>query len=160
MKISIVASQAALGVALLYSAAPLVHAQEERIVVETVRPTLFMNGGIGQDDEAYMRKAGKDFKLRVEFSERKDNEFVDDVDLTITDLRGNPVFVLPKAGPIVNINLRDGRYRVAATFGGKTETQLVTLRGRAGQDLYFHWKGTVAIDPYDGKPMGGKEIPG
>jgi len=161
MKISIVASRVALGLALLCSAASPVRAEDERaLVVETVRPTMFMNGGVDRSDEAYMRKAGKDFNLRVEFSERKDNEFVADAELTITDLRGNPVFVLPKAGPIVNINLPDGRYRVAASFHGKTETQLVTLRGKAGQDLYFHWKGSVKLDPYDGKPMGGMEIPG
>ncbi len=160
MKLQRIAAQAALGLALLYAAAPLVHAQEELVVVETVRPTLFMNGGIGKPEAAYMRKAGKDFNLRIEFSERKDNEFVADADLTITDLRGNPVFALPNAGPIVNVNLPDGRYRVAASFHGKSETQLVTLRANAGQHLYFHWKGNVKLDPYDGKPIGGKAVPG
>jgi hypothetical protein len=160
MKMATITRQVALGLALLYAAVPLVHAQEELVVVETIRPTLFMSGGVDKDEEAYMRRMGKDFNLRVEFSERKDNEFVADADLTITDMRGNPVFALPKAGPIVNVKLPDGRYRVAATFHGKTETQLVTLRGKPGQDLYFHWKGSVKIDPYDGKPMGGVEIPG
>lgn len=152
---------AALGMALLYAAtAPAARAQDEVIISETVRSSIFMNGGIGKDEEAYMRKAGKDFNLRMEFSERKDNEFLADVDLAITDLAGNPVFVLPGAGPIVNLNLPAGKYRVAASFRGKTETQLVTVPASGGRDLYFHWKGKAKIDPYDGKPLGGKQIPG
>ena len=160
MKLQRIAAQTALGLALLYATAPLVHAQEELVVVETLGSTPFMNGGVGKSDEAYMRQAGKDFNLHIEFSERKDNEFVADADLTITDLRGNPVFVLANAGPIVNVSLPDGRYRVAASFHGKTETQLVTLRAKAGQDLYFHWKGDVKLDAYDGKPIGGNAVPG
>jgi hypothetical protein len=153
-------AQLALGLTVTYAATPLVRAQEDIVVTETVRASIFMNGGIGKDEEAYMRKAGKDFNLRIEFSERKDNEFVADADLAITDVRGNPVFLLPSAGPIVNLNLPPGKYRVAASFKGKTETQLVNVPASGGQDLYFHWKGKAKIDPYDGKPLGGKQIPG
>jgi hypothetical protein len=151
---------AALCMALLYTVAPAARAQDEIVVTETVRASIFMNGGIGKDEEAYMRKAGKDFNLRIEFSERKDNEFLADVDLAITDLAGNPVFVLPGAGPIVNLNLPQGKYRVAASFRGKTETQLVAIPATGGRDLSFHWRGKPKIDPYDGKPIGGKAVPG
>ncbi len=152
---------AAIGAAIVagLAGAPQARAQDA-VVLETVRTTMFMNGGVSKADEAYMRKAGRDFNLRIEFSERKDNEFVADADLTITDLQGMPVFVLSDAGPIVNLNLPDGQYRVAATFHGQTEVQHVTVKGRTGQDLYFHWKGRAKVDPYDGRPMGGKQIPG
>lgn len=53
------------------------------------------------------------------------------------------VFVLRNAGPIVNVELPDGRYRVAATFHGKTEAQVVTLRGRSAEELYFHRAGAA-----------------
>jgi transaldolase len=45
-----------------------------------------------------MRRIGKDWPLRMIFSERKDNEFVADVNLLVTDMRGAPVLVLPAAG--------------------------------------------------------------
>ena len=160
MKLQKIAKQAALGLALLYAAAPLVHAQEERVAVETMRPIQFMNGGIGQSDEALTRKAGKAFKLRVEFSERKDNEFVADADLRITDMQGHPVLVLHSAGPIVNVNLPDGKYRVAASFHGQTQTRLVTLRGKAGEDLYFHWTGAAKGDPHAATAIGGNTMHG
>jgi hypothetical protein len=147
MKPQRITTQAALGVALLYAAAPLVHAQQEQDAVETMRPIQFMSGGIGKSDQAYTRNAGKAFKLRIEFSERKQNEFVADVDLRITDMQDRAVFVLHDAGPIVNVDLPDGRYRVAATFLGRTEARLVTLRGKAGEDLYLHWNGAAKGDP-------------
>ena len=160
MKLQRLAGQAALGLALLCAGAPLVQAQDKPVAVQTTGSIQFMNGGVDKAEETFMRKAAKDFNLRVEFSERKDNEFVADASLNITDLGGKPVFVLRNAGPIVNVKLPDGEYRVAASFHGRTETRVVTLRGSAGEDLYFHWQGKVKHDPYDGKPMGGKEIPG
>lgn len=141
MKLSIIAKHPALALALLYAAAPLVHAQDEEVVVEARPAIQFMSGGIGQSDEAAMRKAAKDFNLRLEFSERKDNEFVANADLRITDMQGRPVFVLLDADPMVNVNLPDGRYRVMTSLHGQTESRLVNVRGTAGENLYFHWKG-------------------
>lgn len=147
MKMSIIATQPALALVLLYAAAPMVHAQDEQVAVEARPPIQFMSGGIGQTEEAAMRKAAKDFNLRLQFSERKDNEFVADADLRITDMQGRPVFVLLDADPMVNVNLPDGRYRVAASLHGQTETRLVNLRGKEGENLYFHWNGNAKNDP-------------
>jgi hypothetical protein len=147
MKMPIIATQPALALVLLYAAAPMVHAQDEQVAVEARPPIQFMSGGIGQTEEAAMRKAAKDFNLRLEFSERKDNEFVADADLRITDMQGRPVFVLLDADPMVNVNLPDGRYRVAASLHGQTETRLVNLRGKEGENLYFHWNGNAKNDP-------------
>lgn len=153
MKLKKVVASLALGAGALYATVPLVYAQEDVIVVEAMHPTLYMNGGVGKSDEAYMRKIAKDFNLRLQFSERKDNEFVAGVNLAIADARGNTVFMLPSGGPMTDLMLADGKYRVSATYKGKTETQTVTLRGKEGKDLEFHWNGAVKIDPFDGKPM-------
>jgi len=148
MKVSTVAAQVALGLALLYLAAPLVRAQQhETIAIETLGTTPFMSGGVGQDQRDLMRKAAKDFNLRFEFSERQDNEFIVGTELLITTLQGNPVFVLDHAGPIVNVNLPDGQYRVVASYDGQNETRRVTVRGKTAQDLYFHWKGNPKQQP-------------
>jgi hypothetical protein len=147
MKLPTTAQPSALVLALRCAAAPLAHADEEQVAVETNPPITFMTGGIGQSDAAATRKAGKAFNLRIEFSARKDDEFVADADLKITDRQGHPVFVLYDADPIVNVNLPDGRYRVAASFDGQTENRIVTVHGKAGNDLYFHWNGQAKGDP-------------
>lgn len=126
------------------SAAATLPAQaEEIVVIDSARPVLFQNGGIGADEQAYMRKTARDFNLRLTFSEAKNNEYVSDVRLDIFDASGNLVFNLPSAGPLTNVMLPDGRYRVAASFKGLTEIQQVNITGKEGRDLAFHWARTA-----------------
>ena len=125
----------------LLATLPLAASAQDSIVVETITATTYLNGGIGKDEEAAMRRVAKEFPLRMTFSERKDGEFLADVPVVIADARGNPVFELPKAGPMLYVMLPTGKYKVSARFKGLTESQEVTLDGKGGKDLYFHWKG-------------------
>ncbi|MCB1934161.1 MAG: hypothetical protein KDI45_17055 [Candidatus Accumulibacter sp.] len=113
---------------------------QEPVVVEAVLVSTYLNGGVGKDEAATMRRLAKEFPLRMTFSERKDGEFIADVPVVILDASGNPVFELPKAGPMLYVMLPHGNYRVIARFKGLTESQNVTLTGKEGKDLYFHWK--------------------
>ncbi|HRW48474.1 MAG TPA: hypothetical protein P5333_13195 [Caldilinea sp.] len=117
------------------------HAQDELIIVEPARTTMYLNGGIGQNEEQYMHQIAKDWPLRMIFSERKDNEFVADVSLSITDLKGSPYLALSDAGPMTYAMLPPGQYRITARFKGQYETHEVTLDGKTSRDVYFHWKG-------------------
>ena len=60
--------------------------------------------------------------------------------VVVTDARGNSVFELSKAGPMLDVALPNGNYKVNASFNGLTESQAVTLVGKAGKDLQFRWK--------------------
>jgi len=126
-------------VALLAASATLAVAQDQLIVVEQERATTYLNGGVGEDEEQYMRKTAKDWSLRLTFSESKDNDFVANVGLLITDLRGTPFLQLSGAGPMTYARLPAGKYRVTARFKGKSETREVTLDGKSGRDVNFHW---------------------
>jgi hypothetical protein len=121
------------------STAP-VQAQDQLIVVEPEHPTLYVNGGIGQEDETYMKKMAKDWPLRLVFSERKDNDYIANVNLLITDLHGTPFLQLTGAGPLTYAMLPAGKYRLIARFQGVSETREVTLDGKTGRDVVFHWK--------------------
>ena len=155
------ATLSALAAVMLLGAASLpARAQDELILLENARTTTYVNGGVTKDDEAHMRKIAKDWPLRMIFSERKDNEFLAAVNLFITDHRGAPVLVLNNTGPMTYAMLPSGKYRVTATFRGITESHEVTLDSKQGMDMYFHWKGKPKIDPWDGKPIGGKHVPG
>jgi hypothetical protein len=120
---------------------PLAANAQDSNVVETITATTYLNGGVGKDEEAALHRVAKEFPLRMTFSEHKDGEFLADVPVVIADARGNPVFELPKAGPMLYVMLPNGRYKVSAQFKGLTESQEVTLAGKDGKDLYFHWKG-------------------
>ncbi|MCC6197810.1 MAG: hypothetical protein IT518_25445 [Burkholderiales bacterium] len=125
----------------LLATLPLAALAQDSIVVETVTATTYLNGGVGKGEAATMRRLAKEFPLRMTFSERKDGEFLANVPVVIADARGNPVFELPNAGPMLYVMLPDGTYTVRARFKGLTESQQVTLAGKDGKDLYFHWKG-------------------
>lgn len=127
--------------ATLAASLPLSAGAQDSVVVETITATTYMNGGFGKDEEATMRRVAGEFPLRMTFSEHRDGEFLAGVPVVINDARGNPVFELPNAGPMLYVMLPDGKYRVNARFKGLTESQNVTIAGKGGKDLYFHWKG-------------------
>jgi hypothetical protein len=115
------------------------HAQSS-VVVKTYKDTNYLNGGVGEQEQTTIRRLGKDFPLRMIFSEGTDGEFIADVAVTISDARGNPVFELQQAGPLLDVMLPNGQYKVSARFKELTETQEVALSGKDGKDLSFHWK--------------------
>lgn len=114
-----------------------VHAAGGRVAASV--PVLV--GGIGKDSEATMRREAGHWPLRMVFSERKDNELVADVDLVVRDAHGRRVLKLDDTGPMTYAKLPPGRYSVEAVFEGQRKLSQVTLDGRRGQDLFFHWRG-------------------
>lgn len=117
------------------------HAQDELMGVEPAHATMYQNGGIGQSEEQFMRNTAKDWPLRMVFSSRKNDEFVADVHLLITDTKGTPYLQLDGAGPMTYARLPPGTYRISARRHGQLETREVTLDGKTGRDVSFHWQG-------------------
>lgn len=120
----------------------------------------YLTGGISEEDEMHMKQIAGQWPLRLIFSERKDNEFVAGVKLKVVDAKDKTVLALDDAGPMTYAKVPGGKYIVTATFHGKTEVRAADVDSKKGGDVYFHWKGKPAIDPWDGKPMGGHEVPG
>jgi hypothetical protein len=131
---------ALIGASLL--AMPLAASAQQSVAVETVIATTYLNGGIGKTEADAMRRMASEFPLRLTFSEGAYNEFTADVPVVISDARGNPVFELPNAGPLLYVMLPDGKYQVSARTRGRTETQAVTVARNQGRDVNFHWTGT------------------
>lgn len=144
MKLHSTLTAALIGATLVFSVPLVANAQDlivEPILVETFTVTTYLNGGIGKNEANTMHRLAKEFPLRLTFSERKDGEFIADVPVVISDAKGNPVFELSKAGPMLYVMLPNGKYKVSARYKGLTESQEITLSGKEGKDLYFHWKG-------------------
>jgi hypothetical protein len=120
---------------------PLDVQAQDSVIVETFAATTYLNGGIGEQEQATMHRLAKEFPLRLTFSERKGGEFIADVPVAISDMHGNSVFELTKAGPMLDVVLPNGKYKVSARFKGLTESQDVTLSGKEGKELSFHWSG-------------------
>jgi hypothetical protein len=121
------------------AAAASLPAQAAEMATISNSTVAFVDGGIGASDEAAMRKIAKDYPLRMTFSGGKSNEFVADADVKITDAKGNLVLALNDAGPMTDVALPAGDYRIRAEVQGQVETREVKLDGKDARDLYFHW---------------------
>lgn len=98
----------------------------------------YLNGGIGADEQAQMRRDARDWPLHMTFSEGKDGAFVADAQVKITNKAGKSVFALNGAGPLTYVKLSPGEYRVTADHKGKMMTRQVHVDHK-GENLYFRW---------------------
>jgi len=69
------------------------------------------------------------------------HEFFADVSILVTDTKGSPYLQLSGADSMSYAMLPAGKYRVTVRFHGQSETREVTLDGKSGSDVDFHWKG-------------------
>ncbi len=120
------------------AASPIAVGAQTVISVQTDNP-IYVNGGIGEDEADAMRARAAEFPLRLIFAEGPQNVFTANIPLAIVDERGNPVFALRDAGPMLYIRLPAGRYTVIAESDGIRKTQQVTVDRGRGRDVGFHW---------------------
>jgi opacity protein-like surface antigen len=146
--------------ALLLVASAPARAQDPVVSIEQGQAAKYVNGGVGESQTKYMQSIAKDWSLRMMFSQLKANEFIAGVNLLIIDTRGTTYLQLDNAGPLTYAMLPAGRYRITAQFDGQSQTREVSLGGKNSRDVHFHWKGKVKDDPFDGKPLGGTQVPG
>jgi hypothetical protein len=132
-------------VAVALGATPIAAGAQTSISVQMENP-IYLNGGIGEDEVDAMRGHAAEFPLRLIFAEGPQNWFTANVPLAIVDERGNPVFALRDAGPMLYIRLPAGRYTVIAESGGLRKTQQVTLDRGRGRDVVFHWNTASTLD--------------
>lgn len=123
--------------------APLAQAQDQHTAAtEAAAMPVYRNGGIGMGEQHAMKQAAHDYNLRMLFSENKDDNFVADVKLHIANDHGKQVFALSSAGPMTDVRLPDGTYRVTASYKGLSQSRTVHLAGTQGENLSFHWNTT------------------
>ena len=104
--------------------------------VQQVAGVQFLNGGAGEEERTAMRSLGSDFPLQIVFSGKGGEYRVADR-VRVLGSQGEVVAV-PKAGPLLMVKLRPGRYTVEADFAGQTERRTVDVPD--GGRL-VHWTG-------------------
>ena len=109
------------------------------VVRDRIAGHAYQNGGAGEAQVADMRHHMTNYNLHLAFSEGRHNAYAADVKLRITDARGRQVFGLEDAGPLTDVNLPAGRYRVVAEFGGIRRGGDVDVKPGAPARLFLHW---------------------
>jgi len=121
-------------------------ASAQRTLAGIPNTMAFRNGGIGEDEADEMRRQAREFPLRLTFAEGPNNDFTANVPVVIADARGDAVFAITDAGPLLYVMVPEGKYTVTAESDGIVKTQRVTVNRSQGVDVVFHWSGEATSD--------------
>jgi hypothetical protein len=97
----------------------------------------YITGGVGQPESTAMKAAAGRYDLALMFANRS-REFLADVKVDITDSRGTRVLDIT-SGPILLVDLPDGRYTVHADVAGSPIVKHINVRGRHHQQVAYVW---------------------
>ncbi|MES2186191.1 MAG: carboxypeptidase regulatory-like domain-containing protein [Pseudomonadota bacterium] len=116
------------------------HAQDKRVL-----PPLHMQGsagyvcgGIGVDESTLFRSAMKSHPLSLLFA-RPGGDYLADVQVDIKAHSGDSVLSMTAGGPVCLIDLPAGRYTIAATSGGTTKNETVTVGSGGSKTADFRF---------------------
>lgn len=101
----------------------------------------YLSGGIGIDESrAISREAGR-WPMTLEFAARDKarHEYVADVKVRVRDARGHTVLDTMSDGPFLLARLGPGRYRVNATYEGRTLTHRIDVKAGMPVRQVFVW---------------------
>ncbi len=102
------------------------NAQANAAMPRTTVP--FISGGVGEDEMARIRSLQDQYDLKLLITE-KNGVFLSDVHVSIEDRKGNTILETDTQGPVLLINLPDGKYTVKATrHDGETKITHVTVK--------------------------------
>lgn len=127
---------AALVVACL-AGAPRADAKSEEVARDP-SGVMYVSGGIGTEAVEQLKSMQKDFNLKLVFADRA-GEYLSDVKVTVTDSGGRVLLDVVTEGPLLMAKLPAGRYRVDATFDGRSQRKNVAVSANKLTSVGFQW---------------------
>lgn len=89
----------------------------------------FTSGGVGLAARQQLAAQADQYNLHLEFAYAPEGEYLAEVDVEITDARGNSVLSTTTDGPWLLAKLPAGNYTVKARYGDVTRTHKVSVGG-------------------------------
>jgi hypothetical protein len=114
-------------------------AEESAIQPQTQGEVTFVTGGVGIDERNELDASRANYNLSLLFSVQGTGDYLSDVKIRITDLKGNVFLETVSDGPKLFAKLPPGRYIVIADLNGETYHKTVSIRGKQNTSLYFSW---------------------
>ena len=106
----------------------------------------FVTGGVGMEERGQLLASKPDYNVRMTFATRGTGEYRSDVQVEISDTKGNVSVNARDAGPLMFVNLEPGRYRVTATAAdGQVQRRELQVQPGRTKDLYFYWSEPATI---------------
>ena len=98
----------------------------------------YLNGGVGDEELAELQARQKDYNLKLVFAE-KGGSYLADVNLLVLNTKGQAVFELASAGPILLTKLPAGTYRVKVTANGQVQQTTLGVSAKRRLERTFIW---------------------
>lgn len=114
-------------------------AEESPINPQTQGDVSFISGGVGGDEWDALQAAKADYNLRLLFTVQGTGEYLSNVNVSLTDAKGNTTLEAVAEGPLFFAKLKPGRYTVNAALDGKTFQKKVTIGNKKPVSLTFVW---------------------
>ena len=118
--------------------APIVHAQSNEAIMQTVGNVPYVSGGIGIASIDRLDTMSSQFNVKLVFA-LKSGEYLSDVKVTITDAAGKAIVDTMSDGPWLLTKLPPGKYQIAASFAGNTVKRTVAVGAARLNTVDFRW---------------------
>jgi hypothetical protein len=99
----------------------------------------FAAGGVSMEQRSAMQTIQGRFNTQMTFAIAQTGHYVADVDVSITDRRGNEMLTTQVPGPVLYAQLPPGSYKIAATYGGKQQVRNFTVSGDRTAKVNMYW---------------------
>ncbi|WP_422014935.1 hypothetical protein [Roseateles sp.] len=109
------------------------------VVRSRVAGIAYENGGIGREEVAEMARSRGRYDLHLSFSQGPHDAYVAGAELRVIGPAGTPVFQLAHAGPLTDLALPAGHYRVLARFGASERIAHVDVSPGHPTAVALHW---------------------
>ncbi len=113
--------------------------EESAIQPQTQGDVTFVTGGVGIDERNELDATRANYNLSLQFSVQGSGNYLSDVNIRITDLKGNVFLETVSNGPKLFAKLPSGRYIVTVDLNGETYHKTVSVRGKQNTSLSFTW---------------------
>lgn len=114
-----------------------IEARHDILPTETQGPITFISGGIGKEEQDYLRSVRHHFNLHLLFAVQGSGAYVGGAKVRIANSRGAVLLDTYSDGPSMFVKLRSGQYRITAEYNGRAVTQKITVRSKSGTDVVF-----------------------
>jgi len=115
-----------------------VSAGEPVLAWQAYNGTLFITGGVGEEEMEQINASRGEFNLQLLMAE-KSGTYVTGVQVTITDSKGATSLDVDSAGPYLLVKLPAGTYQIKAVYDDRSQNKRVELREGKAQKMIFSW---------------------
>ena len=137
--------RAALTFVLLWAGA----AWGQSLAIEERGGVRFVSGGVGIEERVLLDKLRPRFSLQLAFAAARGGNYLAGVEVAALNAAGRTVWRGESDGPWLFANLAPGKYRLRATFGGKTQMQEEEIRRGWRTEAFLYWQDPSALNLKD-----------